>query len=309
MAEWTIRNIPRLDGKLAVVTGVGGLGFETARALHRAGCRVILAGRDPGKGAAAVAAIMDDASGAEPEFEGLDLADLSSIKAFADRLRRRGERIDILVNNAGVMAPPERRTTADGFELQFGTNYLGHFALTGRLLPTLRAAGRPRVVTVSSGAHHVGRLNFEDLQGEGSYRPFSAYAQSKLADLMFALELQRRSEAAGWGLQSIAAHPGFARTDIIANGPGPGGAFSGLTNLFGKIASQSAAEGALPILYAATDPAARPGGYYGPTQAFEMKGPPGPARVSRAAQDEGAARRLWTASEEATGVTFAPDGP
>ena len=237
-------------------------------------------------------------------FEDLDLASLASVARFAERLTARGGGLDLLINNAGVMAPPTRKLTADRFELQFGTNHLGHFALTAQLLTLLRAGSAPRVVSVSSGAHQVGKIRFDDLQWEHGYSPWAAYSQSKLANLMFALELQRRSDAHGWGLTSLAAHPGYARTDLITNGPGDGGAMSRISRLLAPVASQSAAEGALPTLFAATSPGAKGGGYYGPTRMFEMKGPPGPARIARQAQDAAAAARLWEVSQRLTGVAF-----
>ena len=192
----------------------------------------------------------------------------------------------------------------DGFELQFGTNHLAHFALTGRLLPLLLAAEASRVVSVSSNAHHMGRIRLADLLWMTRYKSWPAYAQSKLADLMFARELQRRSDKAGWGLISVAAHPGYARTELIANGPGAHGAVAWMSQTLGSAISQSAADGALPILLAACAPGVVPGGYYGPSRAMEMKGPPAPARVSSAAKDEAVARRLWSVSEELTGVRF-----
>ncbi len=302
MTDWTLADVPAQAGRSAVVTGTGGLGYETALGLAGAGASVILAGRNPSKGAESVARIRKRHPDATVAFEDLDLASLASVARFAERLTARGGGLDLLINNAGVMAPPTRKLTADGFELQFGTNHLGHFALTARLLPLLRAGSAPRVVSVSSGAHQVGKIRFEDLQWERGYSPWAAYSQSKLANLMFALELQRRSDAHGWGLTSLAAHPGYARTDLITNGPGHGGAMSRISGLLAPIASQSAAEGALPTLFAATSPDARGGGYYGPTRMFEMKGPPGPARIARQAQDAGAAARLWEVSERLTGI-------
>jgi NAD(P)-dependent dehydrogenase (short-subunit alcohol dehydrogenase family) len=296
--------MPSQRGVLAVITGTGGLGFETALALALAGAEVVIAGRNPEKGALAAERVNGGAGRAAATFADLDLADLASIQGFAEALGRRVQAIDLLINNAGVMAPPQRRTTKDGFELQFGTNYLGHFALTGRLLHLLRAAPAARVVTVSSVAHQAGRIRFDDLQGQTGYQPWAAYAQSKLADLMFARELQRRSAAQGWGLISLGAHPGFSRTELIANGPGAKGPMALASRTLGLMVSQSAADGALPILFAATAPEAAPGGYYGPRHAMEMKGPPGPARVSKAARDGGAAKQLWSVSEALTGVHF-----
>jgi NAD(P)-dependent dehydrogenase (short-subunit alcohol dehydrogenase family) len=286
------------------VTGTGGLGFETALELASRGAEVVLAGRKAEKGAMSVLKILAEAPEAKIRFENLDLASLASVKAFATRIRATHSKLDILVNNAGVMTPPARRTTADGFELQFGTNHLGHFALTACLLPLLRAAGAPRVTTVSSGMHRIGRINFDDLQFAKTYRPTAAYGQSKLANLMFALELQRRSDANGWGILSDAAHPGFALTDLIANGPGTKGLNYQASRFLALFLSHSPAEGALPTLFAATSPYAAPGGYYGPKGTFELIGAPGPAHASKRAQDKAVAARLWDVSETLTGTTF-----
>ncbi|HLY79010.1 MAG TPA: SDR family NAD(P)-dependent oxidoreductase, partial [Caulobacteraceae bacterium] len=209
---WTLADIPPQTGRRAIVTGTGGLGYETALALAAAGASVVLAGRSETKGRGSVVRILNLHPHASIVFEPLDLASLASIAEFADRMAAARTPIDLLVNNAGVMAPPRRETTADGFELQFGTNHLGHFALTGRLLPLLRAGAAPRVTTISSGAHHTGQIRFDDPQWTRRYQPWPAYAQSKLANLLFAFELQRRSDAAGWDLLSDAAHPGYART-------------------------------------------------------------------------------------------------
>src|SRR4051812_23752088 len=212
--------VPSQLGRTAVVTGAtGGLGYEAALALAKAGAEVILTGRDDQKGRSAVEKIGHEVTGSNVSYEQLDLASLASVADFAQRMHSR-QSLDLLINNAGVMALPHRQTTADGFEMQFGTNYLGHFALTARLMPLLRGASAPRVVSVSSLAHRTGRIDFDDLQGARVYSPWKAYGQSKLAMLMFALELQRRSDAAGWNLTSNAAHPGFARTGLFASGPG-----------------------------------------------------------------------------------------
>ena len=304
MQEWTQANISDQSGKFAIVTGTGGLGYETALELASRGATVVLAGRDPAKGAQSVGKILAEVPEAKISFEELDLASLASISAFAERMKSAHSSLDILVNNAGVMRPPKRLTTSDGFELQFGTNHLGHFALTARLLPLLRAVPRSRVATVSSGLHRLGRIHFDDLQSEREYSPIAAYGQSKLANLMFAFELQRRSDARGWGLISIAAHPGFALTNLIANGPGTKGLSYQLSRLLALFLSQSPAEGALPSLFAVTSGEARPGGYYGPNGTFELIGTPAPARNSKRAQDKDIARRLWDVSEELTGVTF-----
>jgi NAD(P)-dependent dehydrogenase (short-subunit alcohol dehydrogenase family) len=300
--SWSVSDIPPQQGRAAVVTGTGGLGFETALALARAGAEVILAGRNPAKGAESVAKIRAAAPGAEIRFEPLDLASLASVEAFAQRQLAERTSLDILVNNAGVMAPPKREATAEGFELQFGANYLGHFALTALLLPLLQRAGAPRVVSVSSIAHLQADIHFDDINWERAYRPTGAYAQSKLAMLLFALELQRRAEAAGWSLVSNAAHPGYARTELILNGPGRRAQL--LSSLFGPLLGQTSARGALPQLYAAAAPEAKGGAYYGPAGFLELKGPPAPAKMTARAQDAGLARRLWEVSEALTGASM-----
>jgi NAD(P)-dependent dehydrogenase (short-subunit alcohol dehydrogenase family) len=291
-----------------VVTGTGGLGYEDALALARAGGQVILAGRDPRKGADAVARIRAAVSDATIVFERLDLADLASIAAFGERLARRRNTLDLLINNAGVMVPPQRTVTSDGFELQLGTNYLGHFALTAHLLPLLRRGMAARVVSVSSIAAPQGRIDFDDLNAEKSYRPMQVYAQSKLACLMFAFELQRRSEAAGWGVASIAAHPGVSRTDLLHNGPGPR-SLQGRVRSYLPFLFQPVARGALPTLFAATAPDARPGGYYGPDGFAGIRGYPTVARPPSQALDRAVAARLWQVSEALTGVRFDPSAP
>jgi NAD(P)-dependent dehydrogenase (short-subunit alcohol dehydrogenase family) len=306
MATWTTKDIPDQSGKLAVVTGAtGGLGLETALDLAGAGAEVILVGRNPAKGRDALSLIKGRYRDAVLRYEQVDLADLGSVKAFADRMLAEGRPIDILINNAGVMALPKRQTTADGFEMQFGTNYLSHFALTARLLPLLTAA-KARVVQLASMAHRGGRIRLDDLNYENVYRPWPVYQQSKLAMLMFAIELDRRSVANGWGLTSVAAHPGFARTDLIANGPAlEGGLLFRLgTSLLTPFASHSAAAGALPTLMAATMPGVTGGQYFGPQGWQEMKGPPGPGKIEPQALDAGVAAKLWTASERLTGATF-----
>ncbi len=303
--SFTVKDIPSQAGKLAVITGAtGGLGYETALALAAAGAKVVLAARNPKKGDEALARIRAIHSGADIRFELLDLASLTSVAAFAERLNGEGAPIDLLVNNAGIMALPQRQTTADGFEAQLGVNYLSHFALTAQMLPLLRAAPAPRVVNLSSLAHRTGKIDFDDLQGQRLYKPWKAYSQSKLAMLMFALELQRQSNAGGWGVMSNAAHPGFARTELIPNGPGAGGAMGVVSGLLFPFASHSAAAGALPTLLAATSPQARPAAYYGPDGFYEMKGPPAPAKIMPQAQDQAVAARLWEVSETLTGVRF-----
>jgi NAD(P)-dependent dehydrogenase (short-subunit alcohol dehydrogenase family) len=304
MPNWTADDIPDQSGKFAIVTGTGGLGYETALELARHGAEIVLAGRNPVKGAQSLAKIRALVPAAKIAFEELDLADLASVRAFAQRMNDRGTPLDLLVNNAGVMAFPTRRTTVDGFETQFGTNHLGHFALTAQLLPLLRTAAHPRVVTISSGLHHVGEIRFDDLQSEKRYTPNGAYSQSKLANLLFALELQRRSDTRGWGLLADAAHPGASSTDLIPNGPGTGGVQGWINRRLEPLIFQSPAAGALPTLLAATAPFAKPGGYYGPQGFLGFNGPPGLAGMSKRAKDKAVAARLWDVSEKLTGVSF-----
>jgi NAD(P)-dependent dehydrogenase (short-subunit alcohol dehydrogenase family) len=294
MARWTTADIPRQDGRVAVVTGANsGLGFHAALELGRAGAEVILACRDAGRGDHALAKMRAEVPGGSFELRLLDLADLASVRAF-----EAPERVDLLLNNAGVMAPPHR-TTADGFELQFGTNHLGHFALTGLLLP--RLSDTARVVTASSGMHRVGKLRWDDLQSERRYQRWLAYGASKLANLLFTFELQRRAIAAGSALLSVAAHPGWASTELHANG----GALQTLAlALPTRLLAQSGAAGALPTLYAATMPDVPGGAYLGPDGRFETAGSPAFVSASGAAQDEAQAARLWEISEDLTGVTY-----
>ena len=300
---WSARDIPDLTGVRAIVTGAtSGLGLETARELVRHGAGVVLAVRDPSRGSAAAAAIARDTGRDAPEARALDLADLSSVRAFADGW---DGRLDLLVNNAGVMALPYG-VTADGFEMQFGTNHLGHFALTGLVLAALLRADAPRVVTVSSGVHRTGRIDFDDLQGERSYARWQAYARSKLANLLFAFELQRRADAARVRLRSVAAHPGYAATNLQAAGPRmEGNRFREAVMKVGNtLFGQSAAAGALPQLYAATAPDVRGGEYFGPRGPMESRGAPTRVKASASAHDAALATRLWEVSEELTGVGY-----
>ena len=294
--------IPSQLGRTAVVTGAtGGLGYETALALAKAGAEVVLTGRDDRKGQSAIEKIGREVIGAKTSYERLDLANLASVADFAKQMQARPS-LDLLINNAGVMALPRRQTTADGFEMQFGTNHLGHFALTARLMPLLRRASAPRVVSLSSLAHRTAYIDFDDLQGARVYSAWKAYGQSKLACLMFALELQRRSDAAGWKMTSIAAHPGFARTNLFASGPG--GLVSLATDFAAPFFGHSAADGARPILFAATSPLAKPGAYYGPGGFSELRGAPATALVMPRARDTAAAARLWDVSAKLTGTSF-----
>ena len=303
MAKWTTADIPPQVGRSAVVTGTGGLGYQDALALARAGADVIIAGRNVMKGSSAVAQILEKVPNAKVRFEVVDLASLKSVRTFGQRLRADREGLDLLVNNAGVMTPPKRHATSDGFELQFGTNYLSHFVLTAELLPLLRKGHNPRVVSLSSIAARNGAINFDDLQAERGYKPMPVYSQSKLACLMFAFELQRRSDSAGWGITSIAAHPGISRTDLLPNGAGPMSP-TGLIRSWLWFLFQPAAQGALPTLFAATAPNARSAGYYGPDRLGETRGLPAVAKVPPQAEDIHAAARLWTLSEQLAGMSF-----
>ncbi|MGE5603696.1 MAG: oxidoreductase [Nitrososphaerales archaeon] len=304
--EWTTRHLPRMDGKAVLVTGANsGLGFETSMLLAARGAKLVLGVRDLEKGRQAVARICEASPGASVELLPLDLADLASIGRFAEEVRGNQRRLDVLINNAGVMAIPQR-CTVDGFEMQFGTNHLGHFALTGLLLPLLLRTPAARVVTVSSGAHVFGRINFEDLQSENSYSPWRAYGQSKLANLLFAYELQRRFDAAKVHASSLAVHPGYAATNLQAVGPtmAKSSIQQGLMRISNRLLAQTAAMGALPTLYAATSPEAHGGDYMGPDGLLGQHGYPKKVKSSAASYDESIATRLWQVSEELTGVVY-----
>jgi NAD(P)-dependent dehydrogenase (short-subunit alcohol dehydrogenase family) len=306
-AKWNANQISSQQGRIAVVTGANsGIGLVTARELARAGARVVLACRDTEKGTAAAQGISSAVPNAAVEVAALDLSSLASVRAFAERYRSEHASLDLLVNNAGVMAPPRRETT-DGFELQFGTNHLGHFALTGLLLAAMEGRDDARVVTVSSGAHRMGRINFEDLQGARRYRRWGAYSQSKLANLLFAFELDRRLRAAGSPISSVAAHPGYAATNLQFAAPPMGDRM--LMALGNRLLAQSAAMGALPTLYAATYPGLEGGSYVGPDGFMENRGHPKPVGSTAAARDESVAARLWQVSEDLTGVSFSFPAP
>ena len=302
-STWTASDIPEQTGRVAVVTGANsGLGVITARELARAGAKVVIACRDTAKGETAAAEIRAQVPGADLDVRALDLADLASVRGFVARLVGERDQVDLLINNAGVMAPP-RRTTVDGFESQFGTNHLGHFALTGLMLPSLLAAPAPRVVTLSSGAHRIGKMNFDDLQGERSYNNWRAYGQSKLANLLFCFELDRRARAAGTKLISLAAHPGYAATNLQFAGPA---AFyeKAIMTVTNRVLAQSAEMGALPTLYAATVPDLPGGAFIGPDGFMEQRGHPHIVTATGRAYDEADWRRLWEISEELTGVSY-----
>jgi NAD(P)-dependent dehydrogenase (short-subunit alcohol dehydrogenase family) len=306
MPPWTTNDIPDLTGRTAVVTGANsGLGFESALALARAGADVVLACRDQAKGADALDRIVASAPDATVSLAPLDLADLASVSAFATAFAADHDGLDILLNNAGVMAIP-RRETADGFEMQFGTNHLGHFALTAHLLDRLLARPGARVVTVSSAVAQMGRIRFDDLQGTGKYGKWSAYSQAKLANQLFALELDRRASGQGIDLISVAAHPGYAATNLQSVGPQMSGSslMERLTDVGNKIFGQSAAGGALPSLYGATAPGVSGGHYFGPGGFMAQRGAPKEVSFVKAAKNPVVARRLWEVSEELTGVTF-----
>ena len=298
--NWTAGDIPDQDGRVAIVTGANsGLGLVTARELARAGARVVLASRSAEKGRSAAGRIASSVPSADVQPAVLDLADLESVRAFAAAAP---DRVDLLINNAGVMAAP-RRLTKDGFESQFATNHLGHFALTGLLLGRLLAASAPRVVTVSSTMHRGGTIDFDDLQSERKYSRWGAYSQSKLANLMFCFELQRRAVEADSALLSMAAHPGYAATNLQAAGTDRFYErwFMAIGN---RLFAQSAEMGALPTLYAATFPDLPGGTYVGPGGRSEQRGYPKVVSAAGKAYDEQAWRRLWEVSETLTGVRY-----
>lgn len=302
--------VPDLTGKLAVVTGASdGLGFGLAGRLAAAGAEVIMPVRNAEKGAAAAARIRTATPGATVSTRPLDLASLASVAALARALNEEGRPIDIWINDAGVMMPPTRHLSADGFELQFAINHLGHFALVAQVLPLLRA-GHARVTTMSSYGARQGRLTFDDVQGERRYSPIQAYNQSKLAIMMFALELDRRSRAGGLGIASNAAHPGMTVTNLQRSGPNMGRTTpSSISRLFPVIARvpflvQQVDTGILPALFAATSPAAKGGAFYGPDGWGHFTGGPTEQKTYRSARDEAEARRLWEVSERLAHVTF-----
>jgi NAD(P)-dependent dehydrogenase (short-subunit alcohol dehydrogenase family) len=313
MAPNLVATVPDLSGRLAVVTGANsGLGFGLTRRLSAAGADVVMAIRNRAKGEAAIDEIRATVPNAKLTIKLLDLSSLAGVAALGEELNADGRPIDILVNNAGVMTPPQRDTTTDGFELQFGSNHLGHFALTAHLLPLLRAADQARVVSLSSLAARQGRIHFDDLQFEKSYTPMRAYGQSKLAVLMFARELDRRSKEAGWGIVSNAAHPGLTKTNLQISGPSRGRAkpstMERLYTLSWRLTPflwQEIDEGILPALYAATSPQAEGGAFYGPHGIYEAAGGGvTAAKVPARARDDADCRRLWEISERLTGVNY-----
>ncbi len=312
LPEWTAADIPSLQGLTAIVTGGNGypeedrsgLGFHDALELARAGAEVTIASSDRERGEEAVRRIRSEVPGASIRFDTLDLADLASVAGFAERMRASHTRLDLLINNAGDMGRLNREVSADGYERVFATNALGHFALTAQLLPLLREADAPRVVWLSSLRAATGAIDFDDLQqGRGDYDYGLAYSNSKLAVLLVAFEMQRRSAAESWGISSIAAHPGVARTNLVPDGPGPD-SMEGRNHRFMPFLYQPASQGALPTLYAATSPQAEAGAYYGPSGFQGLSGGPARAGIPVQAEDQDVAARLWTTLERLGGVTF-----
>jgi NAD(P)-dependent dehydrogenase (short-subunit alcohol dehydrogenase family) len=295
-SSWSSKNIPDLSGKTAVVTGANsGIGFEAADALAGKSATVVLACRHKERGEAAVERILHNHPLVKTEVMHLDLADLSSVRAFAREFENRFHRLDMLINNAGIMAVPFGKT-ADGFELQLGTNHLGHFALTGLLIGPISRTPGARVVTVSSVSHRVTGIDFDNLQGEKDYGPWKAYEQSKLANLLFTFELQRRFEKAGIDAIAAAAHPGWTTTNLFA--------YLRMVSILSSAFAQTPAMGALPILYAAAAPDVRGGEYFGPAGLFHLSGYPVRAAAGTGACDENNAAQLWTVSETMTGIRY-----
>jgi NAD(P)-dependent dehydrogenase (short-subunit alcohol dehydrogenase family) len=300
-AKWTARDVPDQRGRVAVITGANtGIGYEAAAVLAARGATVVLACRNEEKGREAARRIQEASPGAVVELEALDLSSLASVHGFAKQLHATHPRVDLLINNAGLMWTPPG-TTADGYELQFGTNHLGHFALTGQVLDLLLTVPGSRVVTISSVGHRTGRIDFEDLQSERRYGRHRAYAQSKLANLMFTYELQRRLAAIKAPTIAVAAHPGGASTELVRNAPA---AIRVLERAFGSLVMQPAYMGAWPTLRAAVDPDVRGGDYYGPSGFLEQRGAPKLVHSSKRSYDRGTQRRLWEVSEQLTGVIY-----
>ena len=308
MTDWTADDMPAMDGKRVVVTGANsGIGFEGTKAFARAGATVVMACRSTERGERAASQVREAVPDATLDVRRCDLADLASVRDFAAGVRGTYDELHVLCNNAGVMAVP-RSETDDGFETQLGVNHLGHFALTGHLLDRLvTSTGESRIITQSSGAHTMGEVDFADLHREGSYGKWEAYGQSKLANLLFAYELQRRLADAGVeGTKSVACHPGYADTNLQYRGPEASGSRVryGLMKVANTVFAQSAPKGALPMLYAATAPDVKGGDYYGPGGFLGMRGPPERQESSDASSDEDTAERLWAVSEELTGVGY-----
>jgi len=293
---WTFADIPSQDGKIAVVTGANsGIGEPTARELGRAGAHVVIACRNPEKAHAALERLQNDAPGGSFQFLHLDLADLDSVRSFVEEFKAQHDQLDFLVNNAGVMVPPYSKTT-QGFEVQLGTNHLGHFALTGMLLGHLMTTPESRVVSVASMAHNMGKINFDDLQREKRYLKWEAYGQSKVANLLFTYELQRRLSATGAATKALAAHPGWTNTNLQVH--------SWIARVFGSMIAMKPEGGAAPTLRAATDPSAVGGTYYGPAGFMEIRGPAKVVKSNRYSYNEEIAMKLWKVSQKLTGVRF-----
>ena len=309
--NWTLKDIPLLNGQRFLITGANsGIGYQAALELARRGAVVVMASRDQARGKAALARLRREATGPESaaaaaELVELNLASLDSVRQLADAELAQAKGLHCLINNAGVMAPKKRLETKDGFELQFGTNVLGHFALTALLMPALEAAGASRVVTIASIAHKRGKIDFNDLNSTRTYDPMGAYAQSKLANLMFSFELDRRLRAEGSEILSVAAHPGVANTRLFQSDDNPAieRAIRKAVGVAMGIVLNTDAEGALPTLFAATSNAAEGGGYYGPQGWMEMRGGDvGPALLAAQARDTAVQQRLWQLCEEMTGI-------
>ena len=306
MASWTPHDVPDQTGRIIVITGANsGIGAAAAEALAGRGAQVVMAARNEAAAEATRAAILRRVPGARLVTSKLDLADLASVRDFAARTSAAYPHVDILLNNAGLGMQPTRDTTTDGFERQFGTNHLGHFALTGLLMPSLLRATMPRVVAISSIAHRMGRITFDDLQGERAYSGGQAYNQSKLANLMFALELDRRAQAARSRLVSVAAHPGVSTTGFLANSRMPGYQLA-IAKPMVRLIGQDAERGSWPGIYAAAMPDVRGGQYWGPDGLLEFRGRPAPAKVAAQGSDSAVWSRLWAESERLTGVTYPP---
>ncbi|MBX0287048.1 oxidoreductase [Haloarcula salinisoli] len=307
MSRWIVEEMSPMEGETVVVTGANsGLGYEATKAFADADATVVMACRSEERGEEAATDIRREIRGGNLEVRVCDLADLDSVATFAEGLREEADGIDVLCNNAGVMAIP-RQETADGFEKQLGVNHLGHFALTGHLLPELRASeGESRVVTQSSQAHTAGEMDFSDLQSEREYGKWSAYGRSKLANLLFAYELQRRLAESGADLKSVACHPGYAATDLQFRGPREmeSNVRLNVMKVANKLFGQSAERGALPMLYAATSDAVTGGEYVGPSGFMRMRGSPEFQESNAASKNEADAEQLWTVSEELTGVEY-----
>lgn len=303
---WSVADLPDQSGRTFVVTGANsGIGLEAVQALAVRGATVVMACRNQDKAQAARDQVLTQTPKATLPIVPLDLSDLDSVRACAEQVLADYDRIDVLVNNAGIMAIPHQ-TTSQGFEMQLGTNHFGHFALTGLLLPRLLEAGGQRVVTIASQAHRMGRMHFDDLQLEHSYGEWKAYGQSKLANLLFAFELDRRLRSAGAELISVAAHPGYANTDLQHVGPRAKGnkVLDKIMGAVNGLVAQSAADGALPTLRAATDPKVEGGDYFGPSGFMEVSGPPVLVQANESAHSLQSAAQLWDVSQELTGVTF-----